>query len=198
MSSPPSVWENHYGSSNVDFSPDTVPPIEPGRFLGPGVNGGVYETSFNGATLAWKIYCRHAIRLNDCREIESVERLRHKHIISIILLFWPVAVCDLWAFLEDLEEFRNFLADDKEPNETWMDTKGRGTSLNSKTTRTSFTRYISAGSIVATVALQMLFLMSTNNISSTKISNHERPAHSQWPLDHGFRSIDGLLRYRRQ
>jgi len=26
------------------------------------------------------------------------------------------------AFLKDLEEFRNFLVDDKEPNETWMDT----------------------------------------------------------------------------
>ena len=104
MSSPPSVWENYYGSSHVDFCPDTVPPIGPSRFLDPGVNGGVYETSFNGATLAWKnIYCRHAIRLNDRGKIESVERLRHKHIISIVgsyahgiwlgLLFWPVAVC---------------------------------------------------------------------------------------------------------
>ena len=85
MSSPPLVWVNYCGSSHVDFGPDTVPPIEPGCFLGPGVNGGVYETSFNGATLAWKIiYCRNAIRLNDRREIESVERLRHKHIISIV------------------------------------------------------------------------------------------------------------------
>ena len=34
----------------------------------------------------------------------------------------------LSAFLEDLEEFRN-LANDKEPNETWMDTKGRLTAI---------------------------------------------------------------------
>ena len=85
MSSPPSVWQNYYGSSHVDFSPDTVPPIDPSRFLGPGINGGVCETSFNGVTPAWKkIYCRHAIRLNDHRVIESVERLQHKHIISIV------------------------------------------------------------------------------------------------------------------
>jgi hypothetical protein len=74
MSSPPSAWENYYGSSHVDFGPDTVPPIEPGRFLGPVVNGGVYETSFNGATPASKkIYCRHAIRLSDLRGIDTVE-----------------------------------------------------------------------------------------------------------------------------
>ena len=54
MSSPLSVWENYYGSSHVDFDPDTAPPLEPGRFFDPGVNGGVYEINFNGATLAWK------------------------------------------------------------------------------------------------------------------------------------------------
>lgn len=35
----------------------------------------------------------------------------------------------LSAFLEGLEEFRNFLADDKEPNETQIDTKGRLTAI---------------------------------------------------------------------
>jgi serine/threonine protein kinase len=101
-----------------------------------------------------------------------MERLQHKHIISII--GWKMArtlICDLWAFLEDLEEYRNFLLTIK--NQTKLVRHKRSRSLNSKTTRTSFTRYVSAGSIVATVALQMLFLMSTNNISSTKVSNHE-------------------------
>lgn len=61
------------------------------------------ETSFDGATLAWKnIYCRHAIRLNDRGEIESVERLRHKHISvgnGSDCCSGPL----LSAFLEDLE-----------------------------------------------------------------------------------------------
>lgn len=102
------------GRSHVHFEESETLPLLQGRFLGHGMNGGVYETVCNGLSLAWKRrYCHKQIVTNDLRELEILKRLNHRHIIKLIgtytqgpflgLLLWPVAVCDLGTFLEDVD-----------------------------------------------------------------------------------------------
>jgi serine/threonine protein kinase len=103
------------GTSHVDFDDEEVLPLSQGRFLGHGVNGGVFETVVCGKRVAWKRrYCRRRIGAQDLREIDILKKLRSRHIINLIgtythgpflgLLLWPVAVCDLGMFLEDVDE----------------------------------------------------------------------------------------------
>ncbi|EON64865.1 serine/threonine protein kinase [Coniosporium apollinis CBS 100218] len=100
--------------SHVDFQTDDTVPLSQGKFLGHGVNGGVYQTTCRGVALAWKRrYCRGAIGSRERNEIEVLKRLNHHHIIHLVgtythgpflgLLLWPVAVCDLATFFEDYE-----------------------------------------------------------------------------------------------
>lgn len=102
------------GTSHVDFNSDETLPLLQGRFLGHGMNGGVYETVCQGLPLAWKRrYCRRQIDLNERREIEILKKLSHPHIIKLLgtythgpflgLLLSPVAVCDLATFMEDVD-----------------------------------------------------------------------------------------------
>lgn len=102
------------GTSHVDFKEDEALPLSQGRFLGHGMNGGVYETTCRGLTLAWKRrYCRKQIGTDDRREIEILKKINHRHIIKLVgtythgsflgLLLWPVAVCDLGTFLEEVD-----------------------------------------------------------------------------------------------
>jgi serine/threonine protein kinase len=101
------------GSSHVDFRRNEVVPLAQGAFLGHGVNGPVYETSCNGQTVALKkVFCRSGIKQTDLKEIEIIKKLRHHHVIELVgtythglylgLLLYPVAVCDLATFLEDV------------------------------------------------------------------------------------------------
>lgn len=102
------------GRSHVHFEEGEALPLLQGRFLGHGVNGGVYETVCKGIPLAWKRrYCHKQIVTNDLRELEILKKLNHRHIIKLVgtytqgpflgLLLWPVAVCELGTFLEDVD-----------------------------------------------------------------------------------------------
>ncbi len=113
-----SVWDWSGRGSHVDFVKSDVFPLEQGRWLGYGKNGHVYETKCRGVTLAWKQrYCRHKITQNELREIDILKKLNHKHIVMLVgtytrlnflgLLLWPVAVCDLGTFFDDLETLRH-------------------------------------------------------------------------------------------
>lgn len=46
------VWERLCGATHVDFDRTAVVPLQQGRFLGHGINGGVYETTCLGTPLA--------------------------------------------------------------------------------------------------------------------------------------------------
>lgn len=78
------------------------------------MNGGVFETVVCGQTVAWKRrYCRRQIGAQDLREMDILRKLDSRHIIKLVgtythgpflgLLLWPVAVCDLGTFLEDVD-----------------------------------------------------------------------------------------------
>jgi serine/threonine protein kinase len=110
-----SIWEDWSGrGSHVDFKSDETIPLVQGRFLGHGAMGGVYETHCKGVALAWKRrFCRKRIGDKERKEIEILKKLSHRHIIQLVgtythkqflgLLLYPVAVCDLATFFEDIE-----------------------------------------------------------------------------------------------
>ncbi|CAN9382865.1 unnamed protein product [Alternaria alternata] len=109
----PLDWSGH-GTSHVDYNKSDVLPLSQGKFLGHGMQGGVYETNCNGVKLAWKRkYCRRKIGERERREIEVIKKLSHRHIIRLMgtythgpflgLLLWPVATCDLATLLEDVD-----------------------------------------------------------------------------------------------
>lgn len=76
--------------------------------------GDVHETMVQGWKLAHKkIYFRRRIDDKDKREIEILKRLSHVHMVQLVgtytqqrilsILLYPVAVCDLHTFFEDVE-----------------------------------------------------------------------------------------------
>lgn len=102
------------GTSHVQFAPHEEVPLVQGRFLGHGMNGGVYETVCRGQAVAWKRrYCRKQIAAQELREMEILKKLDHRHIIKLVgtythgsflgILLSPVAVCDLGTFFEDVD-----------------------------------------------------------------------------------------------
>jgi serine/threonine protein kinase len=105
------------GTTHVDFGRDETLPLQQGKFLGYGIQGGVYETICNGVALAWKKkFCRAEIGPQERKEIEILKGLSHRHIIRLVgtytqgpflgLLLWPVATCDLATFLDDVDRLR--------------------------------------------------------------------------------------------
>ncbi|KAF2254924.1 kinase-like protein [Trematosphaeria pertusa] len=114
-----SIIEDWSGrGAHVDFHPSENVPLEQGRFLGHGSMGGVYETSIRGHAFAWKRrFCRRKIGDAERKEIEILKKVSHRHIIRLAgsythrqflgLLLYPVAVCDLATFMEDVEAFRS-------------------------------------------------------------------------------------------
>ena len=102
------------GISHVDFDPNDTLPLSQGRFLGHGVNGGVFETTVCGQKVAWKRqFCRRRIYEQELREITILKKLDGRHIIKLVgtythgpflgLLLSPVASCNLETFLEDVD-----------------------------------------------------------------------------------------------
>jgi serine/threonine protein kinase len=102
------------GTSHVDFDDKDTLPLSQGRFLGHGVNGGVFETTVCGQKVAWKRqFCRRRIAEQELREIAILKKIDGRHIIKLVgtythgpflgLLLSPVAVCDLGTFLEDVD-----------------------------------------------------------------------------------------------
>ncbi|KAN0110024.1 kinase-like protein [Hyaloscypha variabilis] len=101
------------GTSHVDFDPNETLPLSQGRFLGHGVNGGVFETTVCEQKVAWKRqFCRRRIAKEELGEIAILKKIDGRHIIKLVgtythgpflgLLLSPVAVCDLGTFLEDV------------------------------------------------------------------------------------------------
>jgi hypothetical protein len=97
---------------HVDFQNHDEVPLVQGRFLGHGSMGGVFETTVQGYTFAWKRrFCRHRIGEAERKELEILKKVSHRHIIRLAgsythrqflgVLLYPVAICDLATFLED-------------------------------------------------------------------------------------------------
>lgn len=109
---PQTDWSGR--GNHVDYRADEKVPLEELRFLGHGVNGGVWETRCpNGMLVAWKKkYCRKNIGPGEKKEIDLLKKLRHRHVIELVgtythrqflgILLAPVATCDLATLLDDL------------------------------------------------------------------------------------------------
>src|ERR1051326_7215698 len=107
-------WSGTGRGFHVDFLPSEKPSLVEGRFLGHGINGGVFETTINGVVVAWKKrFCRTKIGPAERKEINILKNLDHRHIIKLVgtychgpflgFLMWPVAICDLSTFFEDVD-----------------------------------------------------------------------------------------------
>lgn len=106
--------------AHVDYERYERLPFELGKLLGAGINGPVYKITCDGVNLALKrISCRRKMGAREKREIEIIKRLSHDHIIRLVgtftqgrclgLLLWPVAICDLATFLEDVDWLQSHL-----------------------------------------------------------------------------------------
>ena len=115
----PALVQDLFGTgkgSHVDFASSEALPLKEGRCLGAGVNGGVYETIVKGVAFAWKRrWCRKKASQQERKEIEILKKVTHHHIVQLVgtythhnflgLLMWPVAVCDMATFFEDIEVY---------------------------------------------------------------------------------------------
>ncbi|KAJ8105363.1 hypothetical protein OPT61_g10225 [Boeremia exigua] len=108
------------GTHNLHLSPADV---KPGRFLGRGAMGDVHETRVRGYCLAWKkIIVPRRISSNERKEIEVLKKVSHTHVIRLVgtythqrhfgILLYPVALCDLHTFFEDVEAYWTKDSDD--------------------------------------------------------------------------------------
>lgn len=90
-----------------------------GQFLGRGAAGDVHEVNIGNWTLAHKrVVTKRKLGGKEKKEIEILKRLpKYDHIIKLIgtythrqflgILLFPVAVCDLHTFFEDVEAWQN-------------------------------------------------------------------------------------------
>jgi serine/threonine protein kinase len=110
------------GVSHIDFDEKEDLPLIQGAFLGHGRHGPVHSTKIrDGQLVAWKRkFCNSNVNSKKEREeINILQKLQHPHIIDLVgtytkgpylgLLLHPVAVTDLWTFLEDLNLFQHVL-----------------------------------------------------------------------------------------
>jgi serine/threonine protein kinase len=133
-------WSQTGRGSHVDFGDKVTIPIRQGkyasrtctasviliqtrsgRFLGRGAMSDVHETTIKGYTIAHKrTLFRRRIGRKDRKEVEILKRLSHVHIVQLVdtyaqgkclgILLYPVAVCDLHTFFEDVEAWSRALA----------------------------------------------------------------------------------------
>ncbi|KAH8726791.1 kinase-like domain-containing protein [Phaeosphaeriaceae sp. PMI808] len=108
-------WSQTGRGFHVDFKPEEIVPLAQGRYLGRGSMGDVYETTVQGWKLAHKrIEFKRKIGEKEMKEIAILKRLSsHNHIIQLVgtythrrllgILLYPVAVCDLHKFFDDVE-----------------------------------------------------------------------------------------------
>ncbi|KAF1941268.1 kinase-like protein [Clathrospora elynae] len=107
-------WSQTSRGSHVEFGDNEAVPLVQGRFLGRGAMGDVHETTIQGWKLAHKrVPFRRRIGEKEKREIEIIKRLSHVHVLQLIgtytqqrylgFLLYPIAVCDLHIFFEDVE-----------------------------------------------------------------------------------------------
>ena len=87
--------------------------------------GDVHETSIGGFSLAWKrMIFKRKVNLHQRKEIEILKKLSHVHMIQLAgtythrqhlgILLYPVALCDLHTFIEDVEDYCTDRADDSQ------------------------------------------------------------------------------------
>ncbi|KAF2132066.1 kinase-like protein [Dothidotthia symphoricarpi CBS 119687] len=107
-------WSQTGRGFHVDFGSEEAVPLEEGRFLGRGAAGYVHETTIRDKKLAWKrIPFRRKIGKAERKEIDILKKVSHVHMIQLVgtythnrflgILMYPVAVCDLHTFFEDVE-----------------------------------------------------------------------------------------------
>lgn len=93
------------------------------RLLGKGAWAFVYETAVQSHRLALKkMFFKRKVDMIGRKEIEILRKLSHPHVVQLLgtythgnwlgLLLYPVAVCDLQTFFEDVEAFQQQKADD--------------------------------------------------------------------------------------
>jgi serine/threonine protein kinase len=92
--------------------------LEQGEFLGRGTFADVHEVRCKGLVIARKqIHCSRHLNIEDVkRELDILKKISHKHAVTLLgsytknkilgLLLYPVAVCDLGVFLEELDEYQ--------------------------------------------------------------------------------------------
>jgi serine/threonine protein kinase len=92
--------------------------LEQGEFLGRGTFADVHEVRCKGLVIARKqIHCSRHLNIEDVkRELDILKKISHKHAVTLLgsytknkilgLLLYPVAVCDLGVFLEELDKYQ--------------------------------------------------------------------------------------------
>lgn len=82
--------------------------------------GDVHEVKVDGMSLAHKtVLCRRKIGERERREIEILKKLSHAHVVQVVgtythmkflgIIMYPVAVCDLYTFFEDVEAWTDLV-----------------------------------------------------------------------------------------
>jgi hypothetical protein len=115
------AWRSQFAARQLVLNHEDQVPFTSRRRLGGGGVGIVHETKLNGIPLALKrTYTRRLtdFQLNEIKILGRISEKRHHHVVELIgsythrqrngsyelgLLIWPVARCDLAAFLQDLD-----------------------------------------------------------------------------------------------
>ncbi|KAF2823346.1 kinase-like protein [Ophiobolus disseminans] len=117
-------WSQTGRGSHVEFDHKEIVPLGQDRFLGRGAMGDVYETTVQGWKIAHKrIVVKRKIGAAEKREIDILKRLSsHTHMIQLVgtythrqflgILLYPVAICDLHTFFEDVEAWSSLESED--------------------------------------------------------------------------------------
>ncbi|KAI9801817.1 MAG: hypothetical protein M1825_003190 [Sarcosagium campestre] len=113
------------GQSHLELRPDEEVPLKEVRYLGRGTYGDVHEIKCKSGLLVARkrVYLQPRMQMAELRrEVKLLEKLDHKHIIKLggsytqhpvlALILWPVAVCDLGFFLQELDSFSQNTAGD--------------------------------------------------------------------------------------
>ncbi|KAJ8118427.1 hypothetical protein OPT61_g571 [Boeremia exigua] len=117
-----SDWSKTGRGVHVEFEPHEAIPLLKGRMLGRGAMGDVCETNIQGYKVAWKtITFRRKLSPQQRKEIDILKTLSHTHVIQLVgtythrlhlgILLYPVALCDLHTFFEDVEAYSTSSAD---------------------------------------------------------------------------------------
>jgi serine/threonine protein kinase len=105
--------------------------VTQGQFLGRGATGDVHEVTVQGWRLTHKkIYFTRRVREKEKKEMLILTKLAHVHITQLVgtythkkilgVLMYPVAVCDLHTFFEDVEAWSDLAPMDR-PSDMGLD-----------------------------------------------------------------------------